>query len=85
MSWNTPSSHYLIRNHQHPPRMDFEDRGFLTDSRAKIWHMSKKSHIHMINNVNNDTILQVPGQKQLTFSKHGRRVGVVLTTHLIML
>ena len=30
MSRMTPSSKYPVRNHQRPPSMDFEDRGFLT-------------------------------------------------------
>ena len=47
MSEMTPSSKTPVRNLQHPPSMDFNDRGFLTHfqswKRAKSWHTSRKS------------------------------------------
>ena len=47
MSRMTPTSKFPVRNHQHPPSIDFEDRGFL-DTLLFIlesWNFAHKSRI----------------------------------------
>ncbi len=69
MSRRTPYSKYVVRNHHHPPTMDFKDGGFLTPfltcQRAKIWHTSNESYIMTIHG-KDEPILQVPGQPNQT-------------------
>ena len=89
MSWMTLTSMYLIRNHQHPPSMDFKYRRFLTHFqfcyRAKIQYQSQESNIRMIHGVMEDPVLQVPGQEPAMSSKHGLEVYEVLDMLPILL